>query len=239
MGDTINMAVNSQRLGVCLGNTYDILTQVISVLDVVTDIWVCITFRQEDRNIFFAISLSILVMALLSYSFAFVKYFDGGWDNANAVLLFFLILPFSPILPFAFHYPDTTESIFDCFGICGANVAYQMKKSKTDTASKFKQFFEEKIEKHMGFILESLIEAFPQAILQMAAIVIYKEPNTIAIISIFISLLSVASKSLVFMMGVSNSIKELFFYWLCAVTDFFGMFFVVCWVFYEPQDESL
>merc|ERR1712176_1150824 len=106
-------------------------------------------------------------------------------------------------------------------------------------ASKFKQFFEEKIEKHLGFILESLIEAFPQAILQMAAIVIYKEPNTIAIISIFISLLSVASKSMVFMMGVSNNIKQLFFNWLCAVTDFFGMFFIVCWVFYEPNDESL
>ena len=73
----------------------------------------------------------------------------------------------------------------------------------------------------------------------MAAIVIYNEANTIAIISIFISLLSVASKSFVFMMGISNSVKQLFFNWLCAVTDFFGIFFVVCWVFYEPHDESL
>ena len=81
--------------------------------------------------------------------------------------------------------------------------------------------------------------AFPQAILQMAAIVIYKEANPIAIVSIFISLLSVASKSLVFMMGVSNSIKQLLFNWLCAVTDFFGIFFVVCWVFYEPNHYAL
>ena len=73
----------------------------------------------------------------------------------------------------------------------------------------------------------------------MTAIVIYKEANTMAIISIFISLLSVASKSLVFAMGISNSFKQLFFNWLCAVTDFFGIFFVVCWVFYEPHDESL
>ena len=68
---------------------------------------------------------------------------------------------------------------------------------------------------------------------------IYKEANPIAIVSIFISLLSVASKSLVFMMGVSNSIKQLLFNWLCAVTDFFGIFFVVCWVFYEPNNYAL
>jgi len=41
------------------------------------------------------------------------------------------------------------------------------------------------------------------------------------------------------MMGISNNIKQLAFNWLCAVTDFFGIFFVVCWVFYEPHDESL
>ena len=73
----------------------------------------------------------------------------------------------------------------------------------------------------------------------MACIVIYNEANIIAIISIFISMLSVASKSFVFSMGIASNFKQLFFVWLSAVADFFGMFFVVCWVFYEPQDEYL
>ena len=73
----------------------------------------------------------------------------------------------------------------------------------------------------------------------MAAIVIYEEANVIAIISILISMLSVASKSFVFSIATALTLKQLFFNWLSAVTDFFGLFFVVSWVFYEPNDENL
>ena len=81
--------------------------------------------------------------------------------------------------------------------------------------------------------------AFPQAILQMAAIVIYKEANIIAIISILISMLSVASKSFVFSIATAMTMKQLFFNWLAGIADFFGIFFVVSWVFYEPNDIQL
>ena len=73
----------------------------------------------------------------------------------------------------------------------------------------------------------------------MTAIVLYNETNIFSIISILISMLSVASKSFVFSMGTASNFKQLFFNWLCAVTDFFGIFFVVSWVFYKPNDEHL
>ena len=40
-------------------------------------------------------------------------------------------------------------------------------------------------------------------------------------------------------MYIASNMKQLFFNWLSAVTDFFGIFVVVCWVFYEPTDEDL
>ena len=59
--------------------------------------------------------------------------------------------------------------------------------------------------------------AFPQAILQLIAIVIYKEANIISIISILLSMLSVASKSFVFSVAFALNLKQLLFNWLCAI----------------------
>ena len=73
----------------------------------------------------------------------------------------------------------------------------------------------------------------------MAAIVIYEEANIIAIISILISMLSVASKSFVFSIASALTMRQLFLNWLSGITDFFGLFFVVSWVFYKPNDEYL
>eukprot|EP01083_Nonionella_stella_P193652 714971_1 len=91
-----------------------------------------------------------------------------------------------------------------------------------------------KLSRHFGFIIEALVEAFPQAILQMVAIVYFQEANLIAIISILLSMLSVSTKAFVFSIATALNLKQLFFNWCCAVTDFFGVFFAVTWVFYTP-----
>merc|ERR1712228_733868 len=71
------------------------------------------------------------------------------------------------------------------------------------------------------------------------AMVLYNEGNIISICSILLSLLSVASKSFVFSIATAMNLKQLFFNWLCAITDVIGIFFIVSWVFYEPQNEEL
>ena len=151
----------------CLTSFYDVLTQVISVLDVTTDIWVCITFHLDGRESFFTISLMILLLAMISYAGAFAKYFSRSYDDcSDRIALFFLSLPFAPILPFAFHYPDKAEDFFDrIFCFCGISVRSTINDQSSAGASKFKQFFEEKIQKHLGFILESLIEGIVLSIL--------------------------------------------------------------------------
>eukprot|EP01084_Bolivina_argentea_P227903 384990_1 len=224
-----------------VGTCYDILAQTISILDVVTDIIVCIEFYQNDRMIFFGISLSILCLALIAYTGAFIGLYSDEYRPLKQIGLFLSLLPISPFIPFVIYYVNQPKK--DKFARyieaqCCYNISFYGSSTSSE-ATKFKQFFESKIERHLGFILESLVEAFPQAILQMTAIVMFDETNIVSIISILISLLSVASKSLVFAFGASSNFKQLVFNWLCAVTDFFSIFFVVCWVFYEPVDPDL
>ena len=56
---------NDSKCIFCLGKCYDILAQSISILDVATDVWVCVAFYNADRMVFFGISLSILILACM------------------------------------------------------------------------------------------------------------------------------------------------------------------------------
>ena len=87
--------------------------------------------------------------------------------------------------------------------------------------------------KHIGFIIEAGVEALPQSLLQLVAIVYYEETNYISIISISLSMISVMTKSLVLSQGID--IKTYIWTWLCIITDFFGIFFVLSWVFYTNE----
>eukprot|EP01083_Nonionella_stella_P175374 610516_1 len=227
-------------LASCLTISYDVLGQVISVLDVTTDIIVCIGFYQKDRMVFFGISLTILCLALIAYDMAFVLRFSRE-KNGGDLALFACLLPVSPFLPFVFYFTDSNDKPLSKFlekHCCGFNIKMDPPWAPED-ASKLRKFMESKVEKHLGFILEALVEAFPQAILQMIAIVVYNEANVIAIISILVSMLSMASKSFIFSVASAITIKQLMWNWLCAVTDFFAIFVTVSWVFFTPQSDHL
>ena len=53
-------------------------------------------------------------------------------------------------------------------------------------------------------MIEAAIEAFPQSLLQIIAIVYFQEANYVSIISILISMFSVMSKSLILSQGVER-----------------------------------
>eukprot|EP01083_Nonionella_stella_P093884 263341_1 len=225
----------------CFGILYDILAQVISILDVATDIIVCIEFYQKERFVFFCVSLTILCLASLAYDIAFMINYNNESKIIRKALLFILVLPISPLVPFFMYFTADPKSKLSKFtnDNCCFKIYMSDRKTTASDVTKLKQFMEAKLKKHLGFIIEALVEAFPQAILQMIAIVMFKEADLISITSILISLLSLASKSFVFSIASALTLKQLFFNWLSAVTDFLGIFFAVSWVFYEPENEDL
>eukprot|EP01083_Nonionella_stella_P175608 612025_1 len=208
--------------------SYDILTVLVSIADVTTDIIVLIDFYEKERMTFFIISLIILCLAQCSYAWAFSIRFDTVDEIGFclACCLFCGILPFGSFVAFCIYMADE-----DCLDIEG-----DLFTPGTHEDSSLSKWIKRKLNKHFGFILEALIEAFPQSLIQITAIVYYKETNIVAILSILISMASVMSKSLILSQGVE---KFTFIWtWLCAVTDFFGIFFTLTWVFYSHDSLS-
>ena len=153
----------------CFELCYDILGQVISILDVVTDIIVCIQYYQNDRMIFFGISISILMLALIAYDMVFMINYHNEDKLYRVILLFFAMLPLSPFIPFIFYLSTDPQSKFSkfmenncCFDIKVYNRIY-----KNKNTSKLKQFMEEKLVKHLGFIVEALVEGIHHVFISM------------------------------------------------------------------------
>ena len=88
---------------------------------------------------------------------------------------------------------------------------------------------------HLLFCFCLCVRVF-QSILQMIAIIYYQQPSTIGIISILMSLLSVAIKALMFSQALVFSV--FIFNWLSLVIDFFGIFCMLSWVFYNPDSNG-
>ena len=77
------------------------------------------------------------------------------------------------------------------------------------------------------------MEALPQSILQLIAMVYFEQTNYVAVLSIVLSMTSIMSKSLALSQGVEW--KSYLFCWLCVCTDFFSIFFIVSWIFLSNQ----
>ena len=144
----------------CFALLYDILGQIISVLDVTTDVIVCIQYYQNDRMIFFGISVSILILALIAYDIVFMINYCDERALYRKIGLFLIMLPISPLIPYILYLTVDRDSILSnclkkgcCFEIDIYDRVY-----KDENTSKLRQFMEEKVNKHLGFIVEALVE---------------------------------------------------------------------------------
>ena len=87
-----------------VGRVFDIMAGIVSILDLTTDIIILISWKQQDRMTFFWISLSILILAQLSYVTLFY-YNHGTWDNlCHSFISLLCTLPFAPILSIIFYF---------------------------------------------------------------------------------------------------------------------------------------
>mmetsp|Transcript_58123 Transcript_58123/g.96366 ORF Transcript_58123/g.96366 Transcript_58123/m.96366 type:complete len:642 (-) Transcript_58123:108-2033(-) len=230
-----------------LNIVYDVFTAIISLLDVITDLLVMYEFYVQGRMAFFYASLVILIVAQFAYCIAFWFKFEQYFDSfGHAAASFCCLLPFAPFLSFAFYFTADNSSCLYQFLVefyshcrCRPSINTRSNASRSGDAEleAFREWMKEKLSKHLGFIIEAMVEAFPQSILQLIAIVYFNDvDNYLAMISIFLSMLSVSSKSFILSVAASYNWKSALFMWLCAVTDFIGIFFVVSFAFYVPPD---
>ena len=192
----------------CCDATYDILTIVISIADVVTDIIVLISFYEKGRSTFFALSLAILILAQCSYSMAFALRFStiDEWHPCLACCAFCVCLPCGPLIAFCIFLASQEADVSCCMDVIDwFGLDRQGLFRARDTDGAMARWIRSKLDKHLGFILEAAIEAFPQSLLQIIAIVYYEEANYVSIASILLSMFSVMTKSLAFSNGVDKA----------------------------------
>ena len=221
----------------CGSLSYDILTGCVSILDVVTDVLVMIQFYNKGRYTFFMTSLIILIVAQLSYILSFWGRHHVRRQPLLSIALFFLLIPFAPCISFFFYiiaddkrYKLLIKNTF-CLNKLICNNPYTT--YVDDNQTQLQQWMQMKLYKHIGFIIESLFEAFPQSILQLVSIIYYNDHiQILSIISILLSMISVCSKSFAFSIAVSINTKTIIFTFLCCATDFISIFFTVSVIFY-------
>ena len=100
----------------CCNVGYDLLTILISIADVTTDIIVLIDFYNKGRMTFFGISLTILILAQCSYSIAFAIKFNtvDNWKWYRTCCGLCCCLPFGTLVAFIMYF-SSEETSCDCF----------------------------------------------------------------------------------------------------------------------------
>ena len=240
---------------------FDSLTILISFADVVTDVLVLYEWYVNGQNASFITSLIILILANLSYSIMFwiklgIYCNDSPCNHFTpkgiiALLLFTIIFPF--LLPYIIYFyesphffNDTTEYLQRVMNLSDSSKTLPQElltaiKSMDENFYdlKVKHILNKKLNSHIGFLLETLVESFPQSIIQMITILAYHGSNTnpianiIIVTSIFLSLISIAFKSIL-LLAVPDAWTSLF-NWTAAVIDFCRH---LSWLFLELDDND-
>ena len=247
---------------------YDFFAIFISLLDLTTDILVLYSFHQEDRRFFFITSLIILLIAQISYLVAFANRYHDSSKPLAAMCMILLLLPFAPFVSIVMYVAEKKNWFRTAYNPeSGLNAIKSPLQKWMDeklrshlgfileaTIEAFPQRFafydfdqlqfrmlsNSDVLSHSVISVSCHMHRIKYSILQMCAIVYYEEYNNVLpVLSILISMWSVSSKSLVFAAGTALDRFTMLFNWLCVIVDFFGIFFVISWVFHNEVIYNL
>ena len=163
-----------------LASIYDIFSALVSLLDVITDIMILVEFYSLRRMAFFYTSLTILIVAQFVYCIVFWWKFRKSFPTcALSSIGFCCMLPFAPILTFLFFFTENDDTrLSKCLhglysslscdsSLCqcclasddGNNVQPRRRNNnRSPEIEELHQCVKQKLMKHIGFIIEALIE---------------------------------------------------------------------------------
>lgn len=216
---------------------FDFFTFVVFTADVTLDILITLQFYELQRMSFFWISIALFFCSQVAYSALFVMVFAGGKTRRVHVGVFLCIFPLAQFVPYilfahSFHWHWMDELIRKLrLDLLPVN-HFDPEKDP------LKQFVQAKIQQHGGFMAEALVEALPQSILQVVALVITDDVTSLlAISSIVMSMVSLASRGMI--LSYSLDLWTRIFNIWGFVLDVFSLFTTVLWLFFTVQGQEL
>ena len=211
--------------------SFDILTAAVSLADIVTDVFVAREFYQNGFDGFFSCSVALLLVAQLSYAFMFAGTFAPTHSAAGQALVFVLALPFGQLVPIltwveSLHLPGLT-ALLRALGLTPSSEA-ETAGSSTADADELWSAIQSKYRSHAGFLLEAIVEAVPQGLLQTVFVVVHGELTPLNALSLSFSLVVLCSKGWIFSYSLHRT--TFVFNSLCIAADIVGLFASVCWL---------
>jgi len=249
---------------------HDAFTVSFSLLDIMTDVLVCIEFYQNDHMVFFWASIIIFCIAQLSYAFLFVGTWAAEHRNSSKIFIFLAVLPVGQLIPVfvwleSFRIPiiDTcltklqlkptglSEQRDVALGHTDGNTdgntdgsgrqPSQRSQPSADATAPLSvagdedslwAYIQQKYTAHAGFLAEAFIEAIPQGVLQVVAIILLHDTTGLNVVSILMSISVVASKG--YLVAYSIHRPSFIFNYLCIAGDSFNLFATATWLFMIP-----
>ena len=209
--------------------SYDLLVLCIAVSDVVTDYIVTYQYYAKGLNGYFGVAVAIFAIVHTVYAGLLIKKLLF-WKKSfvEKFCIFLVYWPFAGTFPVAWWIQSV--------GLCkdrlisiGLNVDEHKKLKHDDNEDSKAEWINHELENHVGFVIEAMIESFPMSILQIIAIVEIQEANFVNILSIFLSIISVVTKSIFFSYSMDNYVFV--FHCICVFVDCFGIFTNIIWCF--------
>jgi len=227
--------------------SFDFLSVLISLSDIVTDLMITSYYYQTGKMNFFYVAVGILVLTQIAYTALFIfNYFPSPTPKEVVYASFsvFFVAQFVPLMIWLDSLDlDCIQGLHKRFGLKppGRGKLNNLSFTQLLEDEEFDKFIFEWIKikamAHFGFLVESVLEAFPQSILQMVCIIWYQEAEPIAIFSMLISLFTVASKGVVISFSMNPSVFK--FNLLSVVLDIFGFFTTLAWVCLQGNEDSI
>ena len=162
-----------------------------------------------------------MIIAQLAYGIVFGSRFTSEegikkHGRQRYITLFIIVLPLSPFLSFFFYWLSIPHN-----SLIKLLNHYEFEDEwadgiSTDNGSYTLDWIATKLLKRVGFIMEAFLEALPQSIIQLIAIVLYQETSIVSVLSICISIVSVSTKSMV--LSILLMIQKYFY--LIGITGF-------------------
>ena len=146
-------------------NSFDLVTILISIADVSTDILVIYNFKKAKRNVFFIVALSVMILAQLAYAIAFMLRFEMSPHYhspfflvaKNFIILMALVM--APFVSFIFYWCtiDPNNCLIH-FLQKWFNVSDELSSQVNKNQAPLLVWIQEKLNKHFGFILQGMMQ---------------------------------------------------------------------------------
>jgi len=181
------------------------------------------------------ISLGLFALAQIAYAVVFMGiYSRNRAEPIDQLMNFIYVLPFSQLVPLfiwleSFHFAKV-DAFLSYFELCPTErECIETESEEERNGGISSTYVTRMILSNCGFILEALVEAIPQCLVQTAALVHFAEADPLICLSILTSIFVIVTKC--YMLSVSYEKRIFIFNAMCIQGDVTGLFATIIWTY--------